>query len=418
MRTKRLLILALTLVGLVALGFGIRAYLAHEARAATGKGAGESGGKPGGKEGGGKEGAGGPDRVVPVVAAKVEARDVPIYLEGLGTVAAYNTVTVKSQVEGRIDKITFEEGQTVHRGDLLAQIDPRPFNIQLQTANAGLARDQATLRAHQATLARILDLRKDGLASQQQADDEQAAVAQSEATLKSDQAQIGAARLQLDYARITSPIDGVTGVRQIDQGNIVHPGDATGIVVVTQLDPITVLFTLPQDDLPRISKKMADTKLSVEAWSREGEISLGKGEVTLIDNQINQATATIKLKSVFPNPARALWPNQFVKARLLLDVRKGALVLPAPAVQRGPQGTFVYVIEKDQKANPRPIKVASMQGDLALIAEGLTAGDQVVVDGQFQLRPGSKVAVRPAEPVKPEAPPGRSAGEARDGGAP
>lgn len=393
MRKKRWLLVALVaLVGLVVAVFFLRSRSNGEARAATGKG-----GAP-------------EDRVIPVTAVPVEQRDVPVYLEGLGTVTAFNTVVVRSQVEGKIQRIAFKEGQDVRRGDLLAQIDPRPFQAQLHQAQAAYARDRATVEGHRVTLNRNIELQKAGVGNQQAVDDEMSAVAQGEATLKADMAQIEAARLQLDYARINAPIDGVTGLRQIDEGNIIRPSDTEGIVVITQIDPISVLFTLPQDDLPRVSKQMAEGPLSVEAYDRNGDANLGKGEVTLVDNQINQATSTIRLKAVFPNPGRSLWPNQFVKARLLLTTRKGALVVPAPVVQRGPQGTFVYVIGPDQKATPRNIKVDSMQGDLALIADGLKPGEQVVAEGQFQLKPGSRVATKPpGAPGAPGAPGGSAA---------
>jgi len=354
-------------------------------------------GRPGtpGSPGGGPEAASPDARVVPVIAVPVAQRDVPIYIEGLGTVVASNTVTVKSQVDGRLDRVVFKEGQEVKKGDLLAQIDPRSFELQLHQAEAALARDKAQLRGRQLSLDRNTNLRKEGLASQQQVDDDRASVDQLTATTQSDLVQIESARLLLSYARITSPIDGITGVRLIDPGNIVHPSDPSGIVVITQIDPIAVLFSLPQDDLPRVSKQMAEGPLTVEARGRDGEAVLARGEITLIDNQINQTTATIRLKATFANAAKALWPNQFVKARVLLMTRKAALVVPAAVVQRGPQGTFAYVVGPDQKAALRPVQVESIEGDVALIADGLKAGEQVVTDGQHQLRPGSRVAPKP-----------------------
>ncbi len=383
-------------------------------------------------EAGAAAAAGPAERVVPVVLAPVTKRDFPIYLDGLGSVVPLQTVTVHTQVDGRLDFVAFKEGQLVKKGDLLVQIDPRPFQIQLHTAEALLARDSAQAREGRVNLGRYQTLRKENLISQQQVDDQQALVDQYEATVRSDQAQIESARLNLDYAHITSPLDGVTGVRLIDPGNIVHASDTTGIVVLTQLNPMSVVFTLPQDDLPRIAASFsaaggpvaaaAGKGLDVEAYSRDGLKRLGTGKLTLIDNEINQTTATIRLRAVFDNPDSALWPNAFVKARLLLMMQKDAILIPAAAVQRGPQGTFVYVVGDDNTAAMRPIEVASIQGDTAAIDKGVSAGERVVTDGQNQLKPGSKVSVRPpaaassagAMPI----PVGTSTSQAPPGGAP
>jgi multidrug efflux system membrane fusion protein len=337
------------------------------------------------------------DRPVPVVLATVTQADVPIWLEGLGSVVPLATVSIKSQVDGRLDRVAFKEGQHVKKGDLLAQIDPRPFQIKLEQAQATLARDQAQLANARLNLDRYKALREQNLIPQQQVDDQQASVDQQAAAVRADQAPIDDARLSLDYARITSPIDGVTGVRLVDPGNIVHPADPGPIVVVTQLDPIAVIFTLPEDDLPRLAKELAAGKVAVDAYSRDGAEKLVRGEVALIDNQINQATATIRIKALFPNEKRALWPNQFVKARLLLTTRKAAIVVPAAVVQRGPQGAFAYVVGPGRTASPRPIEVDSLQGEQAIVAKGLAPGEEVVADGQAQLRPGSKIAPRGAE---------------------
>jgi multidrug efflux system membrane fusion protein len=346
----------------------------------------------------GAGGAGG-ERAVPVQVAKAAKRDVPIILEGLGTVTAYKTVNVRAQVDGRLDRVLFTEGQVVKRGQVLAQVDPRPFEVLLHQGQAALARDQAQLRGAELNLARYEQVVKEKLIPQQQADDQRALVDQYRAVTLGDKATIENARLQLDYARITSPIDGVTGVRQVDPGNLVHASDTTPIVVVTQLDPIAVLFTLPQDDLPRVAKARGDggDKLTVEVRARDGGEPLATGKLGLVDNQINQATATIRLKAIFSNPDRALWPNQFVRARLRLDVMKGALVVPAVAVQRGPQGTFVYVVEGGRAA-AKPVTVELLQGDEAIVAKGLGEGDAVVIEGQAQLRPGAKVATRAGKP--------------------
>jgi multidrug efflux system membrane fusion protein len=322
----------------------------------------------------------GQERAVPVEVAAAATRDLPLTLEGLGSVIAYKTVNVKAQVDGRLDRVAFREGQSVKRGELLAQIDPRPFQIMLHQAEAALARDQAQLAGAERNLDRYVAVVAQHLIPQQQVDDQRALVEQLRGTVQTDKAQIENAKLQIDYAHITSPIDGVTGVRQVDPGNLVHATDPNGIVVLTQMDPIAVLFTLPQDDLPRIARHEAESKtpLVVQAMSRDG------GELL--------ATGT----AVFANPNRTLWPNQFVRARLQLAVRKDALAVPAVAVQRGPQGTFVYVVGDDQKAALRPIELDTsegLQGELAVVTKGLAPGDRVVIEGQSQLRPGAKVIV-------------------------
>jgi multidrug efflux system membrane fusion protein len=359
-------------------------------------------------------------RAVPVVAAAVTRRDVPIHLEGLGSVVASKTVTVRPQVDGRLDQVLFREGQAVRQGQVLAQIDPRPFQIQLLQAQGALARDEAQLRNARINVQRDRQLIAEKLIPQQQLDTDVAAVGQLEGAVEIDKAAIETARLNLDYARITSPIDGVTGIRQVDPGNLVHSTDTNGIVVITQLDPAAVLFTLPQDHLVAVAQELSRGPLAVDVTSRDGGVLLGSGQLSLVDNQINQATSTIRLKAVVPNPRRLLWPNQFVNARLQLKVRKGALVMPATAVQRGPGGTFVYVIGGDGTVAPRPVDVELTQGDVALVAKGLQEGERVVADGQNQLRPGSRVTVR--EPGKPGAAPGVAAdgqgGGAQGGSAP
>jgi len=351
-------------------------------------------------------------RPVPVVTAQVQQRDLSIYLDGLGTVIAAKTITVRPQVDGRLDSVNFREGQVVRRGEVLAQIDPRPFQVQLEQGRGALTRDAAQLRTARLALARNLELLREKLVSQQDVDNQEALVGQFQGAVRIDQAQIDSARLNLDYARITSPIDGVTGVRLVDPGNLVRATDANGIVVVTQLDPVAVLFTLPQDYLPQVAQQMDLGALAVEAYSRDGNAKLASGELLVIDNQINQNTATMRLKATFANPQRALWPNQFVKARLLLTVRKGSVVVPTTAVQRGPEGTFAYVVGPDQTVQPHPIEVELTQGDVAAIARGLSPGEVVVADGAAGLRPGAKVAPRPAMP-RPAQPSGRAIGADR-----
>lgn len=339
------------------------------------------------------------ERVVPVAVTTVTRRDLPIFLEGLGSVTAFNTVTLKAQVDGRIEKVLFKEGDTVKKGDVLVQLDARPFAIQGQLARANRARDAATLANARLTLERNKKLLEGGVGSQQQVDDATAAVAQGVAVVASDDAAIASAALNVDYARVVAPIDGVVGLRLVDVGNLVHPSDATGLLVITQVDPIAVVFTLPEDDLPRVNKAMATSpagaQLDVEAYGRDGVTKLGVGKLSVVDNQINAATATVRLKAIFPNADRQLWPNQFVKARLSLAARKGALVVPSSVVQRGPQGAYAYVVNADDTVALRPVEVESTQGEASIIGKGLEAGERVVVDGQNQLRPGAKIAAKP-----------------------
>jgi multidrug efflux system membrane fusion protein len=340
------------------------------------------------------------NRVVPVQVTTVTQIDVPIVLEGLGNVTPLATVVIKSQVDGRLDKVFFKEGEQVKKGQLIAQVDPRPFQIQLQQGQAALARDRATIGNARLNLDRYSTLRAQNLVPQQQVDDQRTLVSQTEAALLADEAQINSAQLNLSYSRITSPVTGVTGVRLIDPGNIVHAADPSGIVVVTQLDPIAVLFVLPEDEQVGVSQAMSKGLIQVDAYSRDGDKKLATGRLLLIDNQINTATATIRLKATFDNPDHVLWPNAFVKARMTLDTLKGVLAAPNSAIQRGPQGTFVYVVKKDQTADMRHVTVSTVQGDSAIVQSGLTPGDIVVTEGQNQLRPGAKVSVR-TQPVAP-----------------
>jgi multidrug efflux system membrane fusion protein len=341
------------------------------------------------------------DRVVPVTVATVAKKDVQIWLEGLGNATPLATVNVKALVGGPIVSINFKEGQIVHKGDLLAQVDPRPFEIALHNAEAALARDTAQLRDARMNLDRYRTLRAGNLIAQQQLDDQQALADQYEGTTKTDQAAIESAKLNLDYSHIVSPIEGVTGVRLIDLGNIINPTDLTYIVVLTQLDPMAVLFTLPEDDLPRVQQEFNKGPIACEAYSRDGQIKLASGQLGLIDNEVNQTTATIRLKAFFPNKDRSLWPNEFVKTRLLLSTKQGALVVPGTAVQRGPKGTFAYVVNEDSTVAMRPVELASTQGDEAIISKGLEPGEKVVTDGQNQLKPGAKIQARTADTKAP-----------------
>jgi multidrug efflux system membrane fusion protein len=335
-------------------------------------------------------------RMVPIQVVTASRVDVPVILEGLGNVTPVATVVVRSQVDGRLEKVFFKEGEQVKKGQLLAQIDARPFQILLLQGQASLARDSATLVNAKLDLGRYQTLGDQNLVPRQQVDTQRTLVAQTDAAILADQAQISSAKLNLEYSRITSPVTGVTGVRLVDPGNIVHAADVGGIVIVTQLDPIAVIFTLPEDDQFRISQAMAKGPLNVDAFSRDGVKKLGTGQVLLIDNQINTTTATIRLKATFANADHALWPNGFVKARLVLATTKGALALPNSTIQHGPQGTFVYVMKNDQTVEVRTVEISTIQGDTAIIESGIDVGEKVVSEGQNQLRPGAKVSVRAA----------------------
>jgi multidrug efflux system membrane fusion protein len=331
--------------------------------------------------------------VVPVVAGSVSSHDVPIYLRGVGTVIAYNTVLVRSQIQGQITQIAFTEGQTVKAGDLLAQIDPRPYQAQLDQLTATRDRDQAQLTNAQANLDRYTQLGDKGWATPQLIDTQTAQVKQLQSAIKADEAHIEAANVQLGYTRLTSPIDGVTGVRQVDIGNIIHPTDPNGLVVVTQIEPISVIFTLPETDLPQIQQQMANGPLTVLAYSQDDTIKLDEGKLTLVDNEILQTTGTIRLKAAFPNTAHRLWPGELIDVWLLLDTRHNGLTVPASAVQQGQQGAFTYVINSDNTVQVRPIKVSQIMSGQALIDSGLAANEQVVVDGQYKLQAGSHVRI-------------------------
>jgi multidrug efflux system membrane fusion protein len=354
--------------------------------------------EPASGRGGGGGGGGSGERSVPVKVAPVEVKDVPIWLEGLGSVSAFQQVTVHAQVDGLLQQVMFTEGQPVKRGQVLAQIDPRPFLVQLHTAEGALARDQAQLANAKTAYARQQSLREQNLISQQAVDDAKAAQGQAEGALAIDRASVENARLQLDYAQIKSPIDGLAGVRQVDAGNLVHASDPNGVVVITQLDQAAVFFSVAEDELPAISKAMAKGAVTVEARSRDGQTLLGTGTALALDNQINASTATLRVKALIPNPDRALWPNQFVKARMLVDTIKGAVIVPTVAVQRGPQGAFVYMIDAGL-AKMVPIETGDQVGDVTVVTKGVKAGDQVVVEGANQLRPGAKVELPGAAPA-------------------
>jgi membrane fusion protein, multidrug efflux system len=319
--------------------------------------------------------------------------DVPIYLRGVGTVIAYNTVVVRSQIQGQIVSINFTQGQAVHTGDLLAQIDPRPYQAQLDQVTATRDRDQAQLANAQANLKRYSTLGNQGWATPQLVETQQAQVRQLQAAIKADEALIEAAQTQLSYTRLTSPIDGVTGIRQIDIGNIIHPTDPNGLVVVTQLQPISVIFTLPETELAQIQVQLAKGPLTVEAYNQDNTIKLDEGKLDFIDNEILQTTGSVRFRADFPNPAHRLWPGELINVLLLIDTRHNGLTVSAPAVQQGPQGAYVYVIGSDSKVEARPVKVAEVSGGQALIDSGLTANEKVVIDGQYKLQPGARVTI-------------------------
>lgn len=328
---------------------------------------------------------------VPVVAASVTGKDVPIYLHGIGTVIAYNTDIVRSQIQGQIVSIAFTEGQTVKAGDLLAQIDPRPYEAQIEQLTANRDRDQAQLANAEANLSRYNQLGDKGYATPQLIETQTAQVAQLKAAVKADQAQIDEANVQLSYTRLTSAVPGVTGVRQIDVGNVIHPTDPNGLVVVTQIEPISLLFTLPQADLPVIQEHAAKGALKVIAYSQDNKMQLDEGTLLLVNNEIAGATGTVQLKAVFPNHEHRLWPGQLVNARLLLEVQKDAITVAGSAVQQGPNGSYVYVVTDGQTAALRPVHIVQISDGQALIDKGLKSGDVVVIDGQYRLTEGSHV---------------------------
>jgi multidrug efflux system membrane fusion protein len=331
---------------------------------------------------------------MPVGVAPAKVQDVPIYLSGLGNVIGYNTVVVKSRIDGQLIEVPVREGQEVKQGQLLAVIDPRPYQVALSQAQANLYKDKSALQDAKLNAQRYADLAKEGVISKQQYDTQASMSGQFEGSVQGDQAAIDNAKLNLVYTRITAPISGRVGLRQVDPGNMVHASDANGMFVITQLEPIAVLFTLPEDQLPAVQNQMRKSALKVEALNRDSQTSLDTGKLLTIDNQIDPTTGTGKLKAVFDNKSRTLWPNQFVNVKLLLDVKKNAVVVPAAAIQRGPQGTYVYIAKSDKTAELRPVTVAYMSGDVAAIGSGLTPGESVITDGQDKLQSGSKIEPR------------------------
>jgi multidrug efflux system membrane fusion protein len=369
----------------------------------------------------------GRNEAIPVLASPATISNVPIYLDGLGTVQAFQSVTVKPQVDGKLIEVRFTEGQDVKAGDVLAKIDPATFQATLDQALGKLAQDQANLANARVDLVRYQKLAATAYTSAQQSDTQKSLVAQLEAQVRQDQAQVDTARTQLGYTTLTAPIDGRTGIRQVDAGNIVHASDTTGVVVITTLKPISVVFTLPQQALPQVAKAMQAGKPEVLAMNQAaGPLGAGKpldrGELTVLDNQVDPTTGTIKLKATFPNPDLKLWPGGFVGVRLHVDTAEGAITVPDAAVQRGPRGSFLYVIGADNTVTRRDVTIGHEDAQLAIVTTGLKDGEKVVTDGASRLNEGSKVritdppAANPNTSPMPTAAPGAERRRARPAG--
>lgn len=364
-------------------GAGIWYYRNH---AGSGKLAGDPPASGGGK---GKSGAGGGNFVIPVVVATAQKGDLPVYFNGLGTVTAFNTVTVHSRVDGQLVNVAFKEGQFVHEGDLLAEIDPRPFQVQLEQAQGQLAKDQAQRKDAEVNLDRYKLLYQEGVIPKQQLDTQAAQVGQFDGAIKTDQGAIDSAKLQLTYSRITAPISGRVGLRLVDVGNIVHATDANGLLVITQLQPISIIFSLPQDQLPLVNAKLrGGAQLQVDAFDRDDITQIATGKLATIDNQIDTTTGTYKLKSIFNNENNALFPNQFVNIHLLVDTKRDLTIVPASAIQRGPQGTYVFAIGSDNISRIKTVTIAQSTDNRIGINQGLNPGEVVVIDGADKLQDG------------------------------
>jgi membrane fusion protein, multidrug efflux system len=337
---------------------------------------------------------GGPPRAVPVVGVAARLGDLGVYLTGLGTVTPLSTVTVRSRVDGELVTVAYREGQLVHQGELLAQIDPRPFEVQLHQAEGQLAKDQAALDNARVDLERYRVLIDSDSISRQQLDTQNAAVEQVEAAIKSDQAQVESARLNLTYCRITAPTTGIVGLRLVDPGNIVHASDANGLVVITQQEPISVVFTVAADHLQGVLGKLrAGQQLAVEAWDRDLRTRLANGTLLAIDNQIDPSTGTLRIRAAFSNADAALYPNQFVNARLLVDTLHQLVLIPTAALERTPQSSYVFVVKEDGSVDLRTVEPALTEGDVTAIRSGLAAGEVVVTDGLDKLQPGARVTL-------------------------
>ncbi|HUL16645.1 MAG TPA: MdtA/MuxA family multidrug efflux RND transporter periplasmic adaptor subunit [Terriglobales bacterium] len=372
----------IVIIGVLALGFWIFRSSRSKAATASASSSGSSRGK----------GAAGGNFSVPVVVATAKRGDLPVYFNGLGTVTPLNTVTVRSRVDGQLINVAFKEGQIVHQGDLLAEIDPRPYQVQLEQAEGQLAKDVAQRKDANVNYERYKLLYQEGVIPKQQLDTQQATVDQFDGSIKSDQSQIDNAKLELVYCHITSPLTGRVGLRLVDPGNIVHATDTGGLVVITQLQPISVIFSLPQDQLPQVYDRLRKgEQLSVDAYDRDNTKKIATGKLLTIDNQIDTTTGTYKLKSVFNNEDSSLFPNQFVNVHLLVNTKHDLALVPVAAVQRGPEGTYVYVVGSDNKVKIQQVTVAETTGGITGVSAGLQGGEVVVTDGQDKLQDGSKV---------------------------
>jgi multidrug efflux system membrane fusion protein len=415
----RWFVLLLVLAGLgyggyYAWGHWVKAAAADATTAQPNAGGGRGRGGRGGGRGGGGVGARGA-AVVTVAARKV---DMPVYLRGLGTAAASNTVTVRSRVDGQLVRVAFREGQFVQQGELLAEIDKRPFEVQLAQAKGQLARDQALLQSAMSEQQRNQLLLEKGLIPRQQFDLQAATVGQYEGSIQADQAAIDSANLQITYSRIIAPISGQIGLRLVDQGNIVRAADPSGMIVITQLQPIAVLFSIPEDNLGDVLKKLrAGQELRVEAWDHDDTRKIADGVLLTADNQIDPTTGTSKLKAIFDNKNNGLYPNQFVNVRLLVDVLKSTVVIPGATVQRGAQGTFVYVVGENSTAELRPVTIKNSEGNDVAIASGVQPGDMVILEGMDKVQDGARVDVQTpgAEEAAADNAPAGNGGGGREG---
>jgi membrane fusion protein, multidrug efflux system len=377
MKSRRAKLAGLLLLAVAALGCGI--YVSRGPNSATPRAASAAQAAP----------------AVPVTAAKVRQHDVPIVLEGLGTVAPINTATIRTQVQGTLDSVDFIEGQQVKRGDLLAKIDPRVYEAQVDQAEAALSRDQASLQNAKTNLSRTQPLADRGFATQQLLDTQTSQVSQGEGTVALDKAALEAAQTQLSFTTITAPFNGVTGIRRIDPGNIVQPSDTNGLVILTQLQPIAVVFTLPSSDIPAVQKAIASGEASVDAYDAQDQQLLDHGSLMLIDNQVDVSTGTVRLKASFPNAKRKLWPGSFVNVHLTIAISHNALTVPLSAVQQGPSGAFVYVVGSNQAVTARSVTPGQSRAGSVLIEKGLSPNETVVTAGQYRLNPGTTVEIVP-----------------------